>query len=328
MKSVYLALSTLLLCPPLTAHASRQILPAGSLINCTISQPKLSSKTAAIGDPVLCQASTSARNSSARLPFDSYLEGRFEDYRDPGHFVGKGWMELKFDRMVVGSRDVLPIDAKVVDVPGFNVDREGRILGKGHRTRDIVEWSIPILWQIDLLNLPRRGPRPTLKSETRLTLLVMNDTEVPMFDERDPDRDPSGLYRRQPSSYDDAPQEQPQQQVTQNNPPPQPSYQQPAYQQPTYQQAPTYQAPPQQYQYQQPQQAYAAPAYMPVMPVYVTPPQPVYVYSPPPVYVVQEPAVTVYTQPRMAVYPNTIATLRQYGYGYGYGTPYGYPYAY
>jgi len=322
MKGVYLALTSLLLYPPLTTYASRQIVPAGSLINCTVSEPKLSSKTAAIGDPVLCQASITSRNSSARLPFNSYLEGRFEDYKDPGHFVGKGWMELKFDRMVIGSRDILPIDAKVVDAPGFNVDREGRILGKGHRTRDIVEWSIPILWPIDLLELPRRGPRPTLKSETRLTLLVMDDTEVPGFDEHEPERDPSGLYHRQPSSYDDAPQEQPQPRVSQYDPP-----QQPTYQQPTYQQPPAYQ--PAQQQYQPPQQSYAAPVYLPVMPVYVAQPQTVYVYTPPPppVYMYTQPAVTVYSPPRVAVYPNTIAALRTYGM-YGYGSPYGYGYGY
>ncbi len=233
MKSVHLALCTLLLTPALAGHASRQILPAGSLISCTVSETKLSSKTTAIGDPVLCQASMRTRNGSARLPFNTYLEGRFEDYKDPGHFVGKGWMELKFDLMVIEPRTVIPVTAKVVDVPGYAVDPQGRILGKGHRTRDIVEWSIPILWPIDLLNLPRRGPRPTLKTETRLTLKVMDDMEVPETDE--PDRDPSGLYRREPSAYNDPPQEQPRPQVAQYDPP-------------AYQQPPAYQPPPQQYQ--------------------------------------------------------------------------------
>ena len=103
--------------------------------------------------------------------------------------------------MVIEPRTVIPVTARVVDVPGYAVDPQGRILGKGHRTRDIVEWSIPILWPIDLLNLPRRGPRPTLKTETRLTLKVMDDMEVPETEE--PDRDPSGLYRREPSAYND-----------------------------------------------------------------------------------------------------------------------------
>jgi hypothetical protein len=301
MKSVHLALCTLLLSPTLTAYASRQIVPAGSLISCTISEAKLSSKTTAIGDPVLCQASISTRNGTARLPFDSYLEGRFEDYKDPGHFVGKGWMELKFDRMVVEPRTVIPVSARVVDVPGYAVDQQGRILGKGHRTRDIVEWSIPILWPIDLLNLPRRGPRPTLKSETRLTLKVMDDMEVPITDE--PDRDPSGLYRREPSAYNDAPQEQPQQQVAQEEPPQQPAYQPP---------------PP---AYQPPQQSYVPPAPVAayVMPMYVAPPPTVYVYTAPPpvhVYMYGPPSVAMWSPPRTVVYPNGYAYRAVYPYGY------------
>ena len=313
MKSAHLALCTLLLSPMLTAYASRQIVPAGSLINCTVAEAKLSSKTTAIGDPVLCQAGITTRNGSARLPFNTYLEGRFEDYKDPGHFVGKGWMELKFDRMVIEPRTVIPVSARVVDVPGYAVDQQGRILGKGHRTRDIVEWSIPILWPIDLLNLPRRGPRPTLKSETRLTLKVMDDMEVPITE--DPDRDPSGLYRREPSAYNDAPQDEPQQQLAQDEP------RQPAYPPPP----PQYQR--QQYQpqqYQPPQQAYVppapAPVYLPVMPVYiVSEPPPVYVYAAPPpvrVYMYQSPAVAMWSAPRTIVYPNVYANRAAYLYGY------------
>jgi hypothetical protein len=319
MKSVPLALCTLLLCPTLNAFASRQIVPAGSLINCTVSEAKLSSKTTGIGDPVLCQAGITTRNGSARLPFNTYLEGRFEDYKDPGHFVGKGWMELKFDRMVIEPRTVIPLDARVVDAPGYAVDQQGRILGKGHRTRDIVEWCIPILWPIDLLNLPRRGPRPTLKTETRLTLKVMDDMEVPITE--DPDRDPSGLYRREPSAYNDAPQDEPQRQVAQDD------RQEPVYDLP----APAYQPPPQQYQppqyqtqqYQPPQQSYVPPApvqaYMQVMPVYVAPAPTVIVYAappPPPVYMYTPPTVAMWSQPRTIVYPNSIGYRTGYPYGY------------
>jgi hypothetical protein len=93
------------------------------------------------------------------------VRNRFDDYKDPGHFVGKGWTELKCERMMIEPDTVIRLNARVVDVPGYNVDRQGRILGEGHPVRDIVEWSIPILWPIDLLNLPRRGPRPTLNEK-------------------------------------------------------------------------------------------------------------------------------------------------------------------
>src|ERR1700756_5156596 len=197
------ALSALLLLPLVTPAASfaERLIPAGSIISCTVAEPKLSSKTANIGDPVLCRVSHVEMYGRSTLPYESYMVGRFEDYKDPGHFVGKGWMELKFDHLVIEPDTVIPVDARVVAVPGYNVDRYGRILGKGHPVRDIVEWSIPVLWPIDLINLPRRGPRPTLKEETRLTLKVMDDLGVPDVEQPQPERDPSGLLRR-PTAYE------------------------------------------------------------------------------------------------------------------------------
>jgi hypothetical protein len=221
-----LCLATLLLAAPLTSYAAEQLIPPGSLISCTLSEPKLSSKTAAIGDPVLCQLGHAERYGRSVLPYDSYLVGRFEDYKDPGHLVGKGWMELRFDRMVIEPDTVIPVDAKVVDVPGYNVDRNGRILGKGHAVKDTVTWMIPILWPIDLINLPRRGPYPTLKEETRLTLKVMDDLGIPMVDQQPLQQEPSGLYRR-PSAYEEPapPPPPPPQQITYVQPaPPPPTY--------------------------------------------------------------------------------------------------------
>jgi hypothetical protein len=132
-------------------------------------------------------------------------------------------MELRFDRMVIEPDTVIPIDAKVVDVPGYNVDRYGRILGKGHATRDTVTWLIPVLWPIDLINLPRRGPRPSLKEETRLTLKVMDDMGIPGVNQQPYQQEPSGLYKR-PSDYEQPalPPPPPPQQITYVEPPPPP----------------------------------------------------------------------------------------------------------
>ncbi len=233
MKSRRSALLSMLLATPLAApllaQSGEQLIPAGSLIACTVSEPKLSSKTADVGDPVLCRVSHVELYGRSTLPYGSYLVGRFENYKDPGHFVGKGWLELKFDRMVIQPDTVIPLSAKVVGVKGYNIDRQGRILGKGHAVRDTVEWLIPILWPLDLINLPRRGPRPTLKEETRLELKVMDDIGVPApgYAEQQP-----GLARRAPVAYQE-PQPTPAPVVVENylqQPAPQPvaqSYAQP-----------------------------------------------------------------------------------------------------
>ena len=177
MKRV-LASSLILLSATLVAGAE-QLIPAGSTMQCMVSD-KISSKVMHVGDPVLCTLGHSEMYGRSVFPYGAYLEGRFEEYKDPGHFIGKGWMELKFDRMIVGNDTVIPISSRVVaDSAKYPVDAEGRIHGTGHPVRDTVEWMIPILWPIDLINLPRRGPYPTLKPETRLTVKILDDFGIP-----------------------------------------------------------------------------------------------------------------------------------------------------
>jgi len=172
--------SLLLVLPASLVARAEQLIPAGSIMQCMVSQPRLSSKTEHIGDPVLCQVSHSEMYGRSVFPYGSYLVGRFEDYKAPGHFVGKGWIELKFDRMVVGNDTVIPLSTRVVATSAkYPVDRDGKIHGTGHPTRDAIEWMIPVLWPIDLINLPRRGPYPELKPETRLTVMVLDDFGIP-----------------------------------------------------------------------------------------------------------------------------------------------------
>ena len=72
----------------------------------------------------------------------------------------------------------LPFSGKLIAVRGYRVNREGEIVGKGHATRDVVEWSLPPLWPWKVLTLPARGPRPTLKGEVPITLRLMDTTVV------------------------------------------------------------------------------------------------------------------------------------------------------
>jgi hypothetical protein len=174
----FLALMAFVASGSLTAGAV-QLIPAGSKMECLVSE-KISSKTMQVGDPVLCQVNHSEAYGRSVFPYGSYITGHFEEYKDPGHFVGKGWMELKFDKLIVGNDTVIPIASRVIATSQKNpVDKEGRIDGTGHAVRDTVEWLIPVLWPIDLINLPRRGPTPTLKPESRLTILMLEDVGIP-----------------------------------------------------------------------------------------------------------------------------------------------------
>jgi hypothetical protein len=262
MKCSTLVVLSLLLAPPLFAEAGYRMIPAGALVSCSTGDGRISSKTTAVGDPVLCKVNF--HRGDFMLPYGSYLGGNFTEYKDPGHFVGKGWMQLDFDRLYVGDQ-VIPLDAKVVDVKGYKIDAQGRILGKGHAVRDTVLWMIPVLWPIDLINLPRRGPRPTLKAETALTLRVMEDIQVPVTPE--PQRDPYGLSQRPPDAYAPAlpsPTQEPDQGPDQ-------SYAQP-YAQPDQSMAP----PPMAYGPPVAAQYYAPPV---VAPYYAQPPVAAYGYG-------------------------------------------------
>lgn len=161
-----------------SASARETVLPAGTLLKCTMNEPNFSSATVAIGDPVLCHLHSVTEFGQQTFPRGAYLVGHLESAQDPGHFWGKGNMRLVFDRIGLPNGD-MPLDAKVIATRGYKVDKTGAIDGKGHAKRDIVEWLIPPLWPWKIITLPARGPRPTLKGESMLELRLMDDVQIP-----------------------------------------------------------------------------------------------------------------------------------------------------
>jgi hypothetical protein len=175
------------------------VVPAGTLMTCTLDEPKFSSATVSVGDPFLCHPRAIQQFGQIVFPRGTYFVGHLEADKDPGHFWGKGYLKLAFDRVGLPDND-LPITAKVIAVAGYNVDKQGKIIGHGHATRDTVEWLLPPLWPWKVLSLPARGPRPTLKGEVSITLRVMDDMILPQ-----PGRESTtpGWHRfgEQPSSF-------------------------------------------------------------------------------------------------------------------------------
>ena len=159
------------------AVQSGTIVPAGTLLVCTLDEPNFSSRTAQVGDPVLCHLNSMEMFGRPLIPRGAYLSARLEEYRDPGHFFGKGWLQLEFTSLTL-PHGSFPLNAKVISAGHYRVDREGKIRGHGHPARDVVEWTIPILWPMKVLTLPARGPRPALKGETRIKLRLMDDILV------------------------------------------------------------------------------------------------------------------------------------------------------
>jgi len=159
-------------------RAQEVLVPAGTLLRCTVDEPNFSPATADVGDPILCHLSGVQEFGRVAFPRGSYLEGHLEAAREPGHLWGKGYLKLEFDRLGLPNTDV-PVPSKVVALRTYHIDKEGAIDGKGHARRDVAEWLFPPLWPWKVITLPLRGPEPALKGESQLTLRVMEDIVIP-----------------------------------------------------------------------------------------------------------------------------------------------------
>jgi hypothetical protein len=188
------------LCGQASTNAQNVVVPAGTLLRCTLDEPNLSSATADIGDPVVCHLTGLREFGQTVFPRGSYLGGHVEAEKDPGHFVGKGYLKIQFDRIGFPASDV-PVPSKVIAAKDFRVDKKGDIVGKGHAKRDVVEWLIPPLWPWKVLMLPARGPRPTLKGESQITVRLMDDIEVPHMGAGLRSYEKPASYERPPASY-------------------------------------------------------------------------------------------------------------------------------
>jgi hypothetical protein len=156
----------------------------------------------------LCHLRTTQEFGRPLFPRGSMLGGHLEAEKDPGHFVGKGYIKITFDRIILPNGD-LPVPAKVIQARGYKVDKQGAIDGNGHATRDVIEWMFPPLWPWKVISLPFRGPRPTLKGEEPLELRLMDDIVLPrtLTQISHPDRPPyASSSHSRPSSYSVTPQ--------------------------------------------------------------------------------------------------------------------------
>ena len=75
MKCSSLVVLSLLLTPSLFAEAGQRIIPAGALVSCSTGDGRISSKTTAVGDPVLCKVNF--HRGDFMVPYGSYLGGNF-----------------------------------------------------------------------------------------------------------------------------------------------------------------------------------------------------------------------------------------------------------
>ncbi len=96
MKRAMLVVFSLLMTPSLFADAGSRLIPAGALVSCTSPATENFLRRATAVYRVKCVQARRLHAPIRKLP----LGGQFAEYKDPGHFSYKGWMELDFDRQV------------------------------------------------------------------------------------------------------------------------------------------------------------------------------------------------------------------------------------
>src|SRR5271163_2659585 len=101
----YLILPLFLLLCQASTRAQDIVVPAGTLLHCTLDEPNFSSATAEIGDPVLCRLNGIQEFGRSVFPRGSYLQGHLEADKEPGRFIGKGYLKLQFDRIGLVNTD-------------------------------------------------------------------------------------------------------------------------------------------------------------------------------------------------------------------------------
>src|SRR3982751_736156 len=123
--AVRLLLSLTLFLNPHRLFATDLTLRAGELLVCLLDEPNFSAATSAPGEPLTCHLQQFREFGHSAFPRGSYLTGQLADSREPGRLVWKGWLSIRFDRIILPDAEV-PISARVVFVRGYKVDGAGR----------------------------------------------------------------------------------------------------------------------------------------------------------------------------------------------------------
>src|SRR5258708_17337651 len=117
----YCIVSLVFLALQATTRSQDSLVPAGTLLRCTLDEPNFSSATADIGDPVICHLNNLREFGQNAFPRGSYLGGHLEADKEPGHFVGKGYLKLEFDRIGFPNSNV-PVPSKVITTKSYKLD--------------------------------------------------------------------------------------------------------------------------------------------------------------------------------------------------------------
>jgi hypothetical protein len=171
LAAVFLGLSCLTstsLAGPSDTSCSINI-PAGTIIRVYPDEQLVAGTTSG---PLLFTTAADVRfflNRPPILPRGSKILGRMETSGKAGRLWGRAKAQVVFTSILTPDYCEYPIDATLIGTKKYQV-REGVIVGRGHPRRDAIALLFPPTTLYQLIRLPARGPKLTIREEEQLVI--------------------------------------------------------------------------------------------------------------------------------------------------------------
>jgi len=174
LAAVFLGLSCLTstsLAGPSDTSCSINI-PAGTIIRVYPDEQLVAGTTSG---PLLFTTAADVRfflNRPPILPRGSKILGRMETSSKAGRLWGRAKAQVVFTSILTPDYCEYPIDATLIGVKKYQI-QEGVIIGRGHPRRDALALLFPPTTLYQLIRLPARGPKLSIREEEQLVIKLM-----------------------------------------------------------------------------------------------------------------------------------------------------------
>ena len=147
-------------------------IPAGTIIRVYPDEHIVAGTTSG---PLLFTVAADVRfflNRPPILPRGSKILGKMETSEEAGHLWGRAKARFLFSSILMSDFCEFPIDATLIGTKKYQV-REEVIIGRGHARRDALALLFPPTTLYQLIRLPARGPKLTIREEEQLVIKLV-----------------------------------------------------------------------------------------------------------------------------------------------------------
>jgi hypothetical protein len=152
-------------------------IPAGTIIRVYPDEHIVAGTTSG---PVLFTVAADVRffvNRPPILPRGSKIIGKMESSAEAGRLWGRAKAHLVFSSILMPDFCEYPIDATLIGTKEYQV-REEVIIGRGHARRDALALLFPPTTLYQLIRLPARGPKLSIREEEQLVIKLLQPVYV------------------------------------------------------------------------------------------------------------------------------------------------------